>query len=474
MKHSRIIKTALAASMVLLCWTAAAQANWSAMTNSSTATLRGVWGSSGTNVFAVGENATILKYDGTSWSSLLSGGADLNGVWGSSATNVFAGGGGNSTILKYDGSNWSGDFIGGNYINGLWGSSATDVFAVSADGSILHNDGSTWSLQDASIPVAINGIWGSSATDVYAAGAQNATGRHYDGSTWSVISPEPPELFDVWGSSATNIFTVGDNATIRHYNGSSWGAMARDTTAHLNGVWGSSASDVFAVGANATILHYDGSSWSAMASDATASLLDVWGSACTDVFAVGEGGEILHYDGEALTVTKSGTGSGAVASDTAGIDCGSACSYQSCYGASVKLTATADNGSTFTGWSGGGCTGTGTCTVTMDNATTVSAAFTADNITAACELKIIPKKIHKLFSIASPIKGFMLIGDDKTVFTKDDKPSWGTEGITTLVRVRLGNRTIVALVLVNPFALTEGTFDVTVGDCAGTLEIKKI
>jgi len=41
------------------------------------------------------------------------------------------------------------------------------------------------------------------------------------------------------------------------------------------------------------------------------------------------------------------------------------------------LTATTTAGSTFTGWSGGGCSGIGTCTVTLSAATTVAAAFSA-------------------------------------------------------------------------------------------------
>jgi hypothetical protein len=83
----------------------------------------------------------------------------------------------------------------------------------------------------------------------------------------------------------------------------------------------------------------------------------------------------------ALTIDKSGNGAGTVASNPAGIDCGMDCSQSFDYNTMVTLTATAATGSTFTGWSGGGCTGTGTCTVTLTAATTVTATFTLNQHT---------------------------------------------------------------------------------------------
>ncbi len=76
-----------------------------------------------------------------------------------------------------------------------------------------------------------------------------------------------------------------------------------------------------------------------------------------------------------LTVAKSGAGSGSVTSSPAGIDCGSSCSHSFTAGISVTLSATPNSGSTFAGWSGGGCSGTGTCTVTMNSDQSVAAAF---------------------------------------------------------------------------------------------------
>ena len=77
-----------------------------------------------------------------------------------------------------------------------------------------------------------------------------------------------------------------------------------------------------------------------------------------------------------LNVNKTGsTGTGTVTSLPAGINCGTDCTEPYNSGTDVTLTAEPDANSTFAGWSGGGCSGTGTCTVTINSATTVTAVF---------------------------------------------------------------------------------------------------
>ncbi|HEU4683352.1 MAG TPA: hypothetical protein VFS39_02465 [Nitrospira sp.] len=83
-----------------------------------------------------------------------------------------------------------------------------------------------------------------------------------------------------------------------------------------------------------------------------------------------------------LTVVKAGTGTGTVTSTPAGINCGSTCSAQFSSGSVVTLTATAGAGSRFTGWSGGGCSGTGSCSVVMNGNQTVTATFAPGSSTA--------------------------------------------------------------------------------------------
>jgi hypothetical protein len=78
-----------------------------------------------------------------------------------------------------------------------------------------------------------------------------------------------------------------------------------------------------------------------------------------------------------LTVAKTGAGFGSVISSPAGIGCGVDCDQEYEENKEVTLTATAATGSKFTGWSLGGCSGTGTCKVTMSAAKEVKANFDA-------------------------------------------------------------------------------------------------
>ena len=81
-----------------------------------------------------------------------------------------------------------------------------------------------------------------------------------------------------------------------------------------------------------------------------------------------------------IAVGLGGNGSGSVASEPAGIDCGVNCSASYDYGSTVVLTPTADVGSTFTGWSNV-CFGLGNCPVQLIASTELTANFTLDKHT---------------------------------------------------------------------------------------------
>ena len=93
--------------------------------------------------------------------------------------------------------------------------------------------------------------------------------------------------------------------------------------------------------------------------------------------------QIGTFQTAVLTVARTGTGSGSglVTSDVplgGAIQCTPAignCSVTYMTGLPITLTASAGPGTIFTGWSGGGCSGTAPCTVTLGGDTTVTANF---------------------------------------------------------------------------------------------------
>lgn len=160
---------------------------------------------------------------------------------------------------------------------------------------------------------------------------------------------------------------------------------SRTLTVTTSGSGGGSVSSTptgISCGGDCTEVLGDGSTITLTATPAAGSVFTGWsGGGCS-----GTGSCVLTISGDVtvdaafapantLTVALAGTGSGSVASDLAGIDCGSDCSEVYASGTTVTLTATAASGSEFAGWSGGGCTGTGTCAVTLSTDTTVTATF---------------------------------------------------------------------------------------------------
>jgi hypothetical protein len=292
------------------------------MTSGTTKNLYGVWGSSSSDVFAVGLNGTILHYNGSNWSTMTSGTTEgLNGIWGSSANNVFAvGGTAEGVILHYNGSAWT-LMLSGSIapMEGIWGSSASDVYAVGDAGTILHYNGSTWSAMTSGTSEDINAVWGTSHSNVFAVGAAG-TILHYDGNTWSAMtSNTTAHLYGIWGSSPKDTWAVGTADAITHYDGSVWSSTHYPILLNHKGIWGTSASQIFMVGVNGMfpggyVKYFDGSSWSDMTiPDGCGALYGIYGSCSNNVFAVGAAGVILHYgNGPCPSSASVGTNLGAV------------------------------------------------------------------------------------------------------------------------------------------------------------------
>lgn len=270
---------------------------WNVLDYDGISDLQAVWGFASDDVFAVGEQGTIIYWNGTSWIAQSSGvTATLYGVWGTSNTDMFAVGTG-GTILYWDGTSWTEQVSGTTLtLTGVWGTATNNVYVVGASGTVLHWDGIAWSSMASSTTEALFDIWGFDANNIYASGGDGEV-IYFNGAVWaSITTGSIRDMHSIWGTSATDVFTVGDAGEIYQWNGVIWTFHPSGTTNNLRGVWGSSLTDIVVVGFGGLALRWDGSSWQEQPTYRTENLNDVWGTLATNIFIVGDAGLSLRYE----------------------------------------------------------------------------------------------------------------------------------------------------------------------------------
>jgi Divergent InlB B-repeat domain len=129
-----------------------------------------------------------------------------------------------------------------------------------------------------------------------------------------------------------------------------------------------------------------GSTLTLFQTPSTGAISTGWGGACSgtgESCTVEMDGDQNVNDGwvdatDTVQLTVNISGDGHVSGG--GISCPSKCVAQVARNTTVTLTADPNDGQVFSGWAGGGCTGTGpTCIVTMDGDNAVTATFTVAN-----------------------------------------------------------------------------------------------
>jgi hypothetical protein len=289
---------------------------WSLQASGTTAPLFEVWASSPTDVYAVGNEAVILRSDGLTWTQQVAPGLPidfefraLSGIPGLSH-DVIAGGCSNTqgaNIWHFNGTDWValGAFLPGvNPKHGCVRGLSEGYFGLIV-GNHLNLEGRIWTptVHNTIVPdwtgvqnTALQGVWGTSYEGTGFAVGINGLILRNDGNGWVQQggTGTPPALQSVWGSSVQDVFAVGESGLILHYDGQAWTPQSSGTTADLFEVWGSSASDVYAVGRAGAVLHYDGNTWSSVDVGVTDVLFGVWVSSNgSTVYIVGDNGLIL-------------------------------------------------------------------------------------------------------------------------------------------------------------------------------------
>jgi hypothetical protein len=183
-------------------------ASWQVVHDGLPGALLSVWGSSASDVWAVGADAgdgagpTVLHLEGGSWSRLETGqSGDLWWVHGFAGGPLFMGGSG-GTILRFDPSGGGSGFTRMNTPGGPAATGSGVVF----------------------------GVWGSSPDEMWAVGgaaggASGAFAWRLEGDTWVEAPGFPPELRDnealwkVFGRGPDDVWMVGTDGTMLHWDG---------------------------------------------------------------------------------------------------------------------------------------------------------------------------------------------------------------------------------------------------------------
>ncbi len=207
-----------------------------------------------------------------------------------------------------------------------------------------------------------------------------------DGVTWTQrILPVviPGQLYGITYANNTFVAVGGDGLIMQSQPGGPQCSLS--VTNHGNGTVTSSPSGINC-GVTCSASFFQGTSVTLTATADSGSLFKSWsgctskkGTTCTVTMhsAKTVTANFIFANPMKLTVSKvkQHSGDGTVISSPEGINCGQTCAYNYAVGTEVTLAAAPLASSTFSGWSGP-CSGTDTCTVTMNKAQNVRATFT--------------------------------------------------------------------------------------------------
>lgn len=313
---------------------------WSKDTNSSTAELRGVYGNSLTDIWAVGAGGTTVHFDGSAWTPKTEtafGGNTVRAIAGNSGTiyaiDSFAGTyrynagwtklpsnsgddlwgvtvigttpyvvGSNSggMVMHFDGTSWVRDVTTTDGLRSIAANNIGDQFAVGDSGAIWQTTGTPWQPRSTGTSAVMNSVWAIDAQNVWAVGGGGAVQR-YNGSYFSSVSAGTSGiLYGVWASSAGDVWAVGVGGSILHYDGTSWKTTTIASGQVLRAIYGVSSSRIWAVGDGGTVASYDGTTWTTQIAPAS-NLRAVWASSAGDIWAVGDMGGVVHSTGSTFS-----------------------------------------------------------------------------------------------------------------------------------------------------------------------------
>jgi hypothetical protein len=279
---------------------------WRGMSPPTTQQLNDVWVAARADAYAVGNAGTLLHYDGTGWSAVITeppipSTIDLQSIWGSSGDDfyVISSDAGERNVLHLtDRTTLTTETMASYGLKAVWGSAADAVYVVGLGGTIRRRTSAGWQeVSSGGLPLAK--IHGSSATRAFAIGPSGSYAR-LDGSTWTPGTITASAILtDVWAGE-TEAFVTGEDRTLLRLAGTAWQPVTFNATVPIGldlfAVWGDDGW-FFAVGdAGKVLLSMNGTDWSDESPPiGTSALRAIDGTSRTNIFVVGAAGAIWQY-----------------------------------------------------------------------------------------------------------------------------------------------------------------------------------
>ena len=240
--------------------------------------MNGTFGTSPTDMWAVGDAGTILHYDGQKVVAVPAGTmADLRDVWGSGPADVWTVGVG-GTVLRFDGSRFAPVPSATSVdLGAVFTARSGDAWIGGDAGTLLHWDGASLSpvtLSGVAPGMSIRDIHGVGAGDVWLSGGRAPSDfgntvppfvSHFDGAAWSpvqVLVGDPQlataPLVRIWALGASDVWAVTDQFGT---DGQSLGTWRFDGTGWTSSFQLSSATFMFPNGYNGSFVFGPNDRW---------------------------------------------------------------------------------------------------------------------------------------------------------------------------------------------------------------------
>jgi photosystem II stability/assembly factor-like uncharacterized protein len=258
--------------------------------------------------WAVGENGTLIGYDGYLWEDYYKTLTDrtIYDIDISSSSNGWAVGA-DGILLRFVNESW---YAVARVCNkDLYGVSInvdSTGWAVGDGGCILKFDGTGWKVYNHDLTaVPLRDVVVTKVGTAWAVG-DAGTILFYDGAEWeSVTSPTTNTLYGVAatsadGSTPPDIFICGDGGAFFELTGSTWSRINLGTTANLRSVSIYNNKNAFVVGQENSVFGLAGNNWEAVGVDffpfeEPINLKHVVLISASEGWAVGSNGVILRY-----------------------------------------------------------------------------------------------------------------------------------------------------------------------------------